>query len=135
MNKACKCGPNCTCKNCVCGPYAFFFDTLGNESRFSLLYALRRKAKTVSELIDATGLEQTQVSHALKRLEQGGLVHSTRDGKYRVYAVNKETVEPLLSLIDDHVKKHCAPHAKPCCCTGGKHETKAHHSRHALRRM
>lgn len=127
MKSHCKCGTNCKCKNCVCGPYAFFFDTLGNENRFSLLYALRKRPKTVTELIAVTGMEQTQVSHALKRLEQGGLVRNSRDGKFKVYEINREAVEPLLALIDTHVQTYCAPHAKACSCTGEPHETNTHH--------
>jgi ArsR family transcriptional regulator, cadmium/lead-responsive transcriptional repressor len=104
------------CKNCQCSPYARFFDTLGNTTRLYILNFLRAGPKNVSEIVKQTGLEQTQVSHALKQLEECGFVTSQQKGKFRVYSIRKSTVDPLMKLIDSHVQQYCAKHAKPCCC-------------------
>jgi DNA-binding transcriptional ArsR family regulator len=115
---SCKCGPSCACKNCVCGPQAAFFDTLGNEGRLYIVHELRSGPKTVSQLIETTRMEQTHVSHNLKRLEQSGLVTATKEGKYRKYELSPH-LEPLLKLIDKHTE-YRAPAAKTCCCGGKK---------------
>lgn len=114
-SQECGCGETCSCKNCVCGPQAAFFDTLGNETRLYLLSVLRSGPRNVTELAERTGMEQTLVSHGLKRLEDAGLVTSERDGKFKVYslAIN---IEPLMALVDEHAKKCCQDQAKACCC-------------------
>lgn len=114
----CNCGSACDCKNCTCGPQANFFDTLGNEGRLYLIHHLRDGPKTVSELVQATNIEQTLVSHNLKRLEDCGFVKSERDGKFKRYEMNIE-LEPLMKLIDKHVQEYCSDKAKACCCAPG----------------
>jgi DNA-binding transcriptional ArsR family regulator len=113
---SCKCGPGCTCKNCVCGPQAAFFETLGNEGRLYIIHALRSGPKSVSELVDSTRMEQTHVSHNLKRLEEFGFVAAERKGKFKLYKLNMQ-MEPLMKLIDTHVQYYCTDKAKPCCCS------------------
>ena len=71
-------GDSCTCKSCTCGPYALFFSTLANENRLYILTTLRDKPKSVSQIVTATGIEQTHVSHALKHLQRFGFVTSRR---------------------------------------------------------
>ncbi len=112
----CDCGKNCSCKNCLCSPYALFFDTLGNETRLFVLNSLQKKPKNVGDIVNETGLEQTHVSHSLKRLEQCEFVTKKRKGKFMEYAINKKTIAPLLSLIDEHVQQYCAHISKPCIC-------------------
>lgn len=107
MNKdQCHCNL-CNSTGCMCGPYSKFFSTLGNATRLHIINALRKKSMNVSELIQVTGLEQTCVSHCLRILVQNGFVTWEADGRCRVYALNKKAIEPLMSLIDDHVREHC----------------------------
>ena len=106
----------CTCKNCLCSPYARFFETLANENRLYILHALRETPKSVSEITQATGLEQTNVSHNLKRLKTCGFVTSERKGKTIIYTLRKDTIAPLLDHIEDHVNHYCRPLGAPCIC-------------------
>lgn len=123
VKTVCGCGSSCRCKNCRCGPTAAFFDTLGNTTRLLIVETLREKPRSVNELVGETGIEQTLASHNLKRLEQNGFVTSKQQGKKRIYELNVKSVEPLLKLVHEHVKKYCAENAKPCSCgtkkTGG----------------
>jgi len=102
---------SCTCslceKRCQCDAYAIFFSALGNTSRLHIINALRKGPKNVGSIVEITGLEQTCVSHCLKLLEKHGFVTSKRDGKFRVYTVNRKTIEPLMRMIDDHVVRYC----------------------------
>jgi DNA-binding transcriptional ArsR family regulator len=85
--------------------YRLFFSSLANPSRLKIVHALRGISKDVSHICQETGLEQTQVSHNLKRLEKCGMVFAKKMGKHRYYTLNKETITPLLELIDMHFKE------------------------------
>ena len=88
-------------------PYALFFQALSNPVRMAIVNFLREKrtSLTVTEICQELNLEQTHVSHALRCLTFCGLVEFTRDGKSKLYSLNKETVLPLLRLVDAHIEK------------------------------
>ncbi len=88
-------------------PYKLFFSTLGNDMRLKILHALIKKSKNVTELTNELGFDQTTISKNLKRLEMCDFVHNSRKGKYSIYSLNKETILPLLKLIDKHTSKYC----------------------------
>ena len=85
-------------------PYKKFFHTLGNQTRLAIIYTLKSGEKNVTELTEELKLKQTTVSHDLRRLEQCQFVKMRQDGPFRYYSLNKETIEPLLKLMDKHVK-------------------------------
>jgi len=87
--------------------YKLFFSTLNSEQRLKILNLLRKKAMNVSEIQQATNYEQSVVSHNLRKLKQCGFIIQEIRGKYRYYQVNKETIKPILDLIDGHMKKNC----------------------------
>lgn len=87
--------------------YIQFLGTLANENRIEILLALRKKPMNVSELISELKMQQTTISHNLKRLQICGFVTVQQKGKFREYSVNKETIKPLIELIEKHMKKHC----------------------------
>ncbi len=87
--------------------YPLFFGTLANEARLKIVNVLRKGAQNVSEICRQTGLEQSLVSHHLKMLEHHGMVFKEVKGKYRYYQVNSKTIQPLLELIDAHMKEYC----------------------------
>ena len=77
---------------------------LAEPERLRVVAALVLGARTPSELIEATGLEQRAVGRALQRLETGGLVTSAADGFTLDTSVFKEvarTVAPP-QKIEDH---------------------------------
>ncbi|MHB8566869.1 MAG: ArsR/SmtB family transcription factor [Nitrososphaerales archaeon] len=89
-------------------PHALFFQALSNSVRMQIVSLLREKRKglSVSEICRELELEQTHASHALKCLAFCGLVESERDGKSKLYSLNKDTVLPLLRLVDVHLEKY-----------------------------
>ena len=94
--------------------YKRFFHTLANKTRLEIIYTLRNKEMNVTEIIEATGFKQSSVSHNLKRLVQCEFVHVRKDGQYRNYSLNKDTMEPLLRTMDTHVNKYCIRACKKC---------------------
>lgn len=89
-----------------------FLKTLSNPARVELMLRLLKRPMNVTELVEASGLEQSAVSHHLKRLKICNFVTVKQSGKERVYSVNEETAGPLMRLMNTHVKKYCT---KLCC--------------------
>ncbi len=87
--------------------YKLFFGTLTSQSRLKIINFLRKAPMNVSEIQNALKLEQTIVSHDLQRLKKCGFVSVEKKGKYRYYSLNKKTIKPLMSIIDNHMKEFC----------------------------
>ncbi len=90
-----------------CNAYHIFFRNLSNPVRIAIISSLKRKSKSVSELVGELGIEQSKISHALTNLKMCGVVNFKKDGKKRIYYLNKETVVPILNLIDKHKCESC----------------------------
>ena len=82
--------------------YDRFLTTLSNKTRLAIIRSLRDKSKNVTQLTEELGIHQTSVSHSLKRLLDCGFVFVERNGKERIYSVNKRTIKPLVNLMEDH---------------------------------
>ncbi|MCH7730245.1 winged helix-turn-helix transcriptional regulator [Patescibacteria group bacterium] len=88
--------------------YKRFFRTLANVNRLKIIHFLQeRGAKNVTDIVEGVKLEQTLVSHNLKRLHECHFVEVKQNGKERVYSLNKKTIQPLLALMDRHVNTYC----------------------------
>lgn len=94
-------------KNKIQEPYKIFFETLGNKTRWDIVHLLQKDSYRATEISEKLGYEQSLVSHHLRRLEICGFVSFKQNGNERIYKLNKETVGPLLSLMDKHINKFC----------------------------
>ena len=68
---------------------ALRFRALGDETRLWLLEILTAGERTVADLMAATGLGQSLVSHHLRTLRQAGLVITRRDGRWIHYSISE----------------------------------------------
>ncbi len=84
-----------------------FFETLSTKLRWKILEALKDKPKNVNEICNLLKEDQSKVSHNLKKLKDCHFIEVKKQGKERVYSLNKETILPLLQLVEKHVKKCC----------------------------
>jgi DNA-binding transcriptional ArsR family regulator len=89
-----------------------FFMNLANPTRLAALEQLMKKPMSVNELAGSLGQEQSMISHNLKPLLECNFVYIKREGKKRIYSVNKETVGALFKTVENHAEKFCP--------TGGK---------------
>lgn len=89
------------------GAYKIFFGTLVSEPRIKIINLLRKKKANVSQIVKELKMNQTSVSHNLKRLKTCGFVKSEIVKKYRYYSLNKDTIHPLMNIIDKHMTNHC----------------------------
>lgn len=87
--------------------YKLFLNGLSSEVRLRILNLLRKQSMNVGEIAKELGIEQSNISHNLKRLKRCGFVISDIKGKYRYYSINKKTIKPMLDLIDKHMEKNC----------------------------
>ena len=90
-----------------CPSYNKFFETISPKIRVKILEVLKKKPMCVTDIANSLGEEQCKISHNLKRLMECHLVDVEQRGKKRVYSLNKETMEPLMKLVEKHVRKYC----------------------------
>jgi DNA-binding transcriptional ArsR family regulator len=74
---------------------------LAEPARLQVLHCLRVRELTVSEIIDATGLGQANVSRHLQLLHSHGFVSRRKDGLYVYYALADQRVFKLCDLVCD----------------------------------
>jgi DNA-binding transcriptional ArsR family regulator len=84
-----------------------FFETLGTELKLDIILKLKEKPYSVTELANQINEERSKVSHALLSLLDCVFVKVRKEGKRRIYSLNTDTIEPLLNLVEKHVKKYC----------------------------
>ena len=78
-----------------------------NNARFKIIMALRNTELSVTDICKETNQEQSRVSHHLKSMSQCNILNVKQQGKKRIYSLNKETVLPILKLVEKHVKYYC----------------------------
>jgi ArsR family transcriptional regulator, cadmium/lead-responsive transcriptional repressor len=79
---------------------AKFFRGFADPSRLSILDSLSFGPLSVSEIVSATGLSQSNVSNHLSCLRDCGLVVFEQQGRFVRYKISDERVRQLLSLAD-----------------------------------
>lgn len=94
--------------------YRLFIRAMSNITRFEIVNLLKTDGpKTVTEIYESLGFKQSRVSRNLKCLLDCGFVEIEKNGKERLYSLNKDTVAPLIDIIDKHVSQY-ENHLKLC---------------------
>jgi len=79
---------------------AKLFRGLADPARLSCLLAVREQARTVGQIVVATGLSQSNVSKHLACLRDCGLVRAERAGRCVTYCLCSTGVEEVLLAAD-----------------------------------
>ncbi|MCW2993634.1 MAG: helix-turn-helix transcriptional regulator [Conexibacter sp.] len=82
----------------------------GSASRLQLLWSLLAGERTVEQLVDAAGMEQSAVSHQLRLLRQQRLVAVRREGRHAYYRLHDHHLPELLTAMRHH-QEHVNPPA------------------------
>lgn len=90
-----------------CKSFNAFFETISNKTRMKIVEALMGGKMSVSEICKKIGEEQSKVSHNLKILKDCHVVDVVTKGKKRIYSLNKDTVVPMIKLVERHVSRYC----------------------------
>src|SRR5919201_1862469 len=77
---------------------------LATPSRLLILSELRQGSRTVTELAEAVGMEQSAVSHQLRLLRTPGLVAGMRQGRSVIYSLYDDHVAQLLDEAVYHIE-------------------------------
>ena len=80
---------------------AKLFRGFGDPSRLAILEALCEGERTVSDLVQITGLTQPNVSNHLSCLRDCGLVAVRQQGRFAYYSLSDDRVVKLLLLADE----------------------------------
>jgi ArsR family transcriptional regulator, cadmium/lead-responsive transcriptional repressor len=92
---------------------AKLFRGFSDASRLAILEVLRDGSRTVTEIVEATGLSQPNVSNHLACLLDCGLAVRERQGRFAIYSLADPRLEWLLSLADE-VLTHVAAGVYVC---------------------
>lgn len=87
------------------GVIAARFRALGEPARLAILDALRDGERSVTDLVEATGQAQANVSRHLGVLHAAGLVSRRREGLYVHYAVAGDDVYRLCDLACSRLQR------------------------------
>lgn len=75
------------------------FRALAEPARLAILHALEDGERTVTDLVEATGMAQGNLSKHLQQLFAGGFVTRRRDGLFVFYALADAHVLALCELM------------------------------------
>lgn len=80
----------------------FFFNALSNDTEITITDMLRNEEKTVSEITDALGFEQSRGHYILRCLTLCGSVMKRKADKKMDYSLSKEDIKPFYNIVDGH---------------------------------
>lgn len=81
------------------------FKVLAEPARLTVLNELRSGARSVSDLIDATGLSQANLSKHLQLLHAHGFVSRRRQGLFTIYQLADRSVFELCDIMCGQLKR------------------------------
>ena len=76
------------------------FKGFADYSRLMIFMSLTNGEKTVSDLVEETGISQSGISNHLKCLRECDLLIDRQEGKYVYYAIKDERAKQILTLAE-----------------------------------
>ncbi len=80
------------------------FKVLGDQSRLCILEALAGGERSVSEILERTGLAQTLASFHLRILREAGILATDRRGPFIYYRLANESLPNLLEACSRYAE-------------------------------
>jgi ArsR family transcriptional regulator len=88
------------------------FRVLGEPNRLRLIRTLEAGERNVTELVEATGLTQANVSRHLQALTDAGVLGRRKAGVNVIYFIADPAIFELCDLVCGSVQKRLAAHAR-----------------------
>ncbi|MBQ3000617.1 MAG: winged helix-turn-helix transcriptional regulator [Oscillospiraceae bacterium] len=85
------------------GKLAELFKSFGDETRMRILYALSLSDMCVCAIAELLHMEQSAISHQLKKLRQAKLVTSRKEGRTVYYMLDDDHVRELVAVGFAHL--------------------------------
>ena len=79
---------------------------IADPARLNILSTMRKGERTVSEIVEATGLGQTNVSKHLQLLHAQGFVSRRKDGLFSYYSIADRIVFQVCELMCDSLSEN-----------------------------
>ncbi|RUS56958.1 ArsR family transcriptional regulator [Kurthia sp. 3B1D] len=77
-----------------------FIHGFSNKIRLQILEAIKFEEKTVSQIVEETNGNQSNISQHLACLKGCGLIVSRQEGKYVYYSLRNAKIHELLDMFD-----------------------------------
>jgi len=84
---------------------AQLFRAFSSPTRIKILFSLKCKKLTVSEISDALSMSQSAISHQLRELKLARLVTYEKHGREIIYELDDHHVHDIFDLAIEHVKE------------------------------
>ena len=85
--------------------------TLANDKRQMILAALRRGERSVSDLVEETGLKQANLSQHLAIMRAADVVTARREGSHAFYSISNPKLIQAFDLITEVMRERTAARA------------------------
>lgn len=80
------------------------FKLLAGEKRLAILMLLQERSYSVNEIVEALGMEQSAVSHQLRKLREDQVVTVEKVGRTVYYRLTDSHILDLLANAERHVE-------------------------------
>ena len=105
---------------------AEWFRALGDTTRLEILLMLADGEKCACDIQENFELKQPTISHHMKTLQQAGLIHVEKRGKWMFYTVNTERLAEMNLFVETRLTgkqvfpyrladHDCEGERKQCC--------------------
>src|SRR5690625_2848154 len=84
---------------------AELFKAFSNPTRIKILFALKNRSLTVSQISELLSMSQSAISHQLRELKLARLVNYTKHGRKIIYQLDDHHVHDIFDLAIEHVKE------------------------------
>ncbi len=84
-----------------------FFRILSTELNAGVVTELREASLTAGEIAKRLKRGKEEVAKALEKLHACNFVRPKGAGRKQLWAINTDTVLPLLALVEKHVRLYC----------------------------
>lgn len=81
------------------------FKAFSNSTRIRILYVLKKRALTVSEICQTLSMSQSAISHQLKELKMARLVTNEKQGRKVLYQLADHHIHHIFDMAVEHVKE------------------------------
>lgn len=81
------------------------FKLISDPTRIAILFALKGKSLSVTELTVITNMSQSAISHQLRSLREGNLVKYVKNGKEVIYSLSDEHIHVIFNQAIEHVEE------------------------------
>lgn len=93
------------CDETLCD-LADLYKLFGDTTRMKILFALFESELCVCAIAELLGMEQSAISHQLKKLKNANLVQSRREGKSVIYFLADDHVRNLVKVGFEHITEN-----------------------------